>query len=83
MEFHKGLEGCKLYVYKTNKNCMMYNATYLIHDIININKYKIILLMEEILQQLIGNSSHYLQGLKNPRWLAGFLPSTVLYSFQS
>ena len=35
-------------------------------------------LMEEILHHLIGSSSHYLQGFLRPRWLAGFLPSTVL-----
>ena len=35
--------------------------------------YLIILLMEEILHQLIGNLSHYLQGFIHPRWLAGFL----------
>ena len=33
--------------------------------------------MEEILHQLIGSLSHYLQGFIHPRWLAGFLPSTV------
>ena len=33
----------------------------------------IILLMEEILHQLIGSCSHYLQGFIHPRWLAGFL----------
>ena len=27
--------------------------------------------------QLIGRLSHYLQGFIHPRWLAGFLPSTV------
>ena len=37
-----------------------------------------ILLMEEILHLLIGNLSHYLHGFIHPRWLAGFLPSTVL-----
>ena len=31
-------------------------------------------LMEEILHQLIGSLSHYLQG--HPRWLAGFLPES-------
>ena len=35
------------------------------------------ILMEEILHQLIGSLSHYLQGLIHLRWLAGFLPSTV------
>jgi len=31
-------------------------------------------MMEEILHQLIGNSSHYLQGFIHPMWLAlGFL----------
>ena len=34
--------------------------------------------MAEILHQLIGSLSHYLQGFIHPRWLAGFLPSTVL-----
>ncbi len=29
--------------------------------------------MEEILHQLIGSCSHYLQGFIHPRWLAGFL----------
>ena len=29
----------------------------------------LVLLMEEILHQLIGSVSHYLQGLINPRWL--------------
>ena len=32
-----------------------------------------ILLMEEILHQLIGSLSHYLQGFIHTRWLAGFL----------
>ena len=27
--------------------------------------------MEEILHQLIGNLSHYLQGFLHPRWLFG------------
>ena len=36
-----------------------------------------VLLMEEILHQLIGSLSHYLQGFIHPRWFAGFLPSTV------
>ncbi len=36
-----------------------------------------LLLMEEILHQLIGSFSHYLQGFLHPWWLAGFLPSTV------
>ena len=34
------------------------------------------MLMEEILHQLIGSVSHYLQGFVHPRWLAGFIPST-------
>ena len=33
--------------------------------------------MAEILHQLIGGLSHYLQGFIHPRWLAGFQPSTV------
>ena len=33
--------------------------------------------MEEILHQLLGSLSHYWQGFIHPRWLAGFLPSTV------
>ena len=33
--------------------------------------------MEEILHQLLGSLSHYLQGVMHPRWLTGFLPSTV------
>ena len=37
----------------------------------------LLLLMEEILHQLIGSSSHYLQGLHIPGG-AGFLPSTVV-----
>ena len=38
----------------------------------------VLLLMEEILHHLIGSSSHYLQVVfLHPRWLAGFLPSTV------
>ena len=37
----------------------------------------VIQLMEEILHQLIGGVSHYLQGFTHPRWLVGFLPSTV------
>ena len=37
-------------------------------------------LMAEILHQLIGSLSHYLQGFIHPRWLAGFLPSTVSFS---
>ena len=36
----------------------------------------LILLMEEILHQLIGSLSHFLQGLTHPGG-AGFLPSTV------
>ena len=38
-----------------------------------------ILLMEEILHPPVevGSLSHHLQGLIHPRWLAGFLPSTV------
>ena len=32
--------------------------------------------MEEILHQLIGSLSHYLQGSNHPRWLAAFQPST-------
>ena len=39
--------------------------------------YVYLLLMAEILHQLMGNLSHYLQGFIHPRWLAGFLPSTV------
>jgi len=38
-----------------------------------------LLLMAEMLHQLIGSLSHYLQGFIHPRWLAGFLPSTVQY----
>ena len=38
--------------------------------------------MEEILHQLIGSLSHYLQGFIHPRW-SGFLPSTVLWCFNS
>jgi len=34
-----------------------------------------ILLMEEILQQLVGSFSHYLQGFIHPRWL--FLISSI------
>ena len=30
-----------------------------------------ILLVEEILHQLIGSFSHYLQGFKHPSWLLG------------
>ena len=37
-----------------------------------------ILLMAEFLHQLIGNFSHYLQGLYIPGG-AGFLPSTVSF----
>ena len=37
-----------------------------------------ILLMENILHQLRGSLSHYLQGFIHPRWLAGYLPSTVV-----
>ena len=39
----------------------------------------VILLMEEILHQLIGSLSHYLQGFLHSRWCsgAGFLPLTV------
>ncbi len=36
-----------------------------------------LLLMAEILHQLIGSLSHYLQGFIHPRWLARFQPSTV------
>ena len=39
---------------------------------------KFILLMAEILHQLIGSLSHDLQRFIHPRWLAGFLPSTVV-----
>ena len=44
---------------------------------------EMILLMAEIMHQLIlgvGSLSHYLQGFIHHRWLAGFLPSTVVYS---
>ena len=37
-------------------------------------------LMEKILHQLIGSSSHDLQGFIHVRWLTGFLPSTVWLS---
>ena len=40
----------------------------------------LVLLMEEILHQLIGSVSHYLQGLINPRWLGmGFLNHPQYY----
>ena len=42
-----------------------------------------ILLMEEILHQLTGSLSDYLQGLIHPRWLAVFLPSTVAGNIKS
>ena len=46
---------------------------------------RLILLMEEILHQSIGSLSHersyYLQGLLHPRWLSGFLPSSVVSFF--
>ncbi len=35
--------------------------------------FSMILLMEEVLQQLIGRLFHYLQASFHPRWLAGFL----------
>ena len=35
--------------------------------------------MKEILHQLVGSSSHYVQRFIHPRWLAGFLPSTVAW----
>ena len=38
-----------------------------------------ILLMEEVLHQLIGSLSYYLQGFINPRWCR-FLPSTAWYT---
>ncbi len=34
--------------------------------------------MEEILHQLIGSLSHYLQGFIHPGGCLGYLPSTVL-----
>ena len=34
----------------------------------HVNSYLAILLMEEILHQLIGSLSHYLQGFIDPRW---------------
>ena len=38
--------------------------------------------MEEILHQLIGSFSHYLQGFIHPRWSFGISePSTVSVSF--
>ena len=40
----------------------------------------VVLLMAEILHQLIGSLSHYLQGLYIPGG-AGFLPSTVVVDF--
>ena len=41
--------------------------------------FQVVLLMEEILHQLIGSKSYYLQGFTlYARWLAWFLPSTVL-----
>ena len=39
--------------------------------------YLVLLLMDEILHQLIGSSSHYLQGFIHPRCCLGFLPPTV------
>ena len=33
--------------------------------------------LEEMLRQLRGSLSHHLQGFVHPRWVAGFLPSTV------
>ena len=40
--------------------------------------YTVLLLMEEILQQLIGSLFHYFQGFIHPRWLFGISePSTV------
>ena len=38
-----------------------------------LEKYHDILLMAEILHQLIGRLSHYLQGFIHAMWLAGFL----------
>ncbi len=43
----------------------------------------LLLLMAEILHQLIGSLSHYLQGFIHPRWLAGFQPSTVVGKFHA
>ena len=37
--------------------------------------FAMLLLTAEILHQLIGSLSHYLQGFIHPRWLTGFLPS--------
>ena len=47
-------------------------------------KWTYILLMEEIRRSPVevGSLSHYLQGFVNPRWLPGFLPSTVILNNQ-
>ena len=41
------------------------------------SNFREVLLMEEILHQVIWKISHYLLGFIHPRWLFGFLPSTV------
>ena len=40
-------------------------------------RFRKLLLMEEILRQLIGSLSGYLQGFIHPRWVAGFRPSKL------
>ena len=43
--------------------------------------YVKILLMEEILHQLIGRLSHYLQGFIHPRWLLEISFMNSMYAF--
>ena len=56
--------------------CIIYIYTYNIYIYLYMIYMYMILLMAEILHQLIGSLSHYLQGLYIPGG-AGFLPSTV------
>ena len=61
-----------------------------IHQIINIHQLLAVFFFwpchytvdgSEILHQLTGSLSHYLQGFIYARWLARFLPSTLLRSY--
>ena len=44
--------------------------------------FRLLLLMAEILHQLIGGLSHYLQGFGHPRWLFGISSHQQYVNFQ-
>ena len=60
--------GVSCHVLSHHSPCRTYNAA---KETCNLQMDKLILLMENILHQLIGRLSHYLQGFVHPRWLFG------------